>query len=170
MTAVNSPRDLQLSDDGKWEPYDVSGGASDVTDVGDYLESQGWSPYLRLGAGEWASLNLLTWQRDQDGRSEYLIAVSNQDQASEYLKVSSLPTLMDLLARWAPAVQAASIADVVQDLHEPLIEHEGIVETIAARAVWGVQDRLPRLRSYRQTWDAVEAEARATRQEPLASD
>ncbi|MGW3470128.1 hypothetical protein ACWDKQ_17080 [Saccharopolyspora sp. NPDC000995] len=165
MTAVTSPRDLQLSADGKWEPYDVFGGASDVTDAGDYLESQGWKPFLRLGAGEWASLNLLTWQRDQDGRSEYLIEVSNQEQASEYLKVIGLPRLMDLLARWAPAVQAASIADVVQDLHEPVIEHGGIVETVAARAAWGVQDRLPKLRSYRQQWDAAEAAATATRQE-----
>lgn len=164
---MNKPRDLQLTDDGKWEPYDVFAAAPDpdnVPNVGAYLESQGWSGFTTLSAGlDWSSLSLVVWQRDHDGRAEYLISVESELAGSSYMKVNNLPTLMDLLARWAPAVQAATIADVVRDLQEPGIEYNGIVETVAGRAAWGVQDRLPELRSARREQDAAARKRAADR-------
>jgi hypothetical protein len=160
--------DLHLSGS-QWVPDDVFADATDdkLVDVERYLTSKGWTSFLTIGVPEGGSLYMQTWQRHGEGHPEYLLEVGNADVGSPYMRVDDLPTLLDLVARWAPAVQVACIADVVRDLKEPVIEHEGMVESVAARAAWGVQDRLPTLREYRQQWDAdVNARRREARTPP----
>ncbi|WP_165949814.1 hypothetical protein [Micromonospora sp. KC207] len=62
-------------------------------------------------------------------------------------KMPTFPDPMDLLARWAPIVQAAHISAFPGDLggNEDL-SSLGVVERVAARAAFGVTDALPKIR------------------------
>lgn len=145
---MTTARDLQLTEHGKWEPFDFYANAPDPrnVDMGAYLEAEGWSRFITLGAGaDYSSLVLATWSRIRDGQSEYLVEVQTDLESSDFLKVNNLPALMDLLARWAPAVQAATIADIAKDLNGLDLDSTGLVEIVAARAAWGFRDRLPEL-------------------------
>ncbi|PKV99602.1 hypothetical protein ATK30_0582 [Amycolatopsis echigonensis] len=149
---VNARRDLHLTSDGRWESFDIFSGAPDSEglNVGEHLQSQGWEHFLRLGQGDWCSLTLTAWRRPFEDRAEYLLSVSTGLAASEFLKVDNLPQLMDLVSKWAPAVQAATLADLVEDLNEPDLNEMGVLEIAAARAAWGARERLPELEADRQ--------------------
>ncbi len=153
--ADTNRQDLQLGADGAWEPYAVFTAEDDeVVGVEEALEAKGWESLLNLGSSERFGFEINLYQRRTGtGHPEYLLAVWGEQLGSPFLKVNSLPAAMQLLSQWAPAVQAASISRVVSDLAEGSIEHEGLVETIAARAAWGVQERLPKLKEYRDQED-----------------
>lgn len=153
---MDTSGDLLLNDEGVWEPHDVLGDFEGS--VNEELARQGWDPFVVLGAGEVASLTVRTWQRSRDGRVEYLLIVDTVDIGSPFLVLRDLPTFMDLLARWAPAVQAAAIADVTRDLQETGIEEEGFVEKIAGRAWWGIQENYGQLK--RRKWEREEIQRR----------
>jgi hypothetical protein len=74
---------------------------------------------------------------------EFLLEVGGHSAIAPYLKVDDLPTVMDMLARWAPALQASSIADLAHDLISGAIEPNGMVETVAARVTWAAENRTP---------------------------
>ncbi|MFI5614974.1 hypothetical protein [Amycolatopsis sp. NPDC051903] len=154
-------QDLQLSTDGTWEPYLVFANDDDSFDVEEGLNAQGWEPFLCLGSGETVGVEISLYQRrTRAGHPEYLLSVWGAQNGSPFLKVDTLPAAMQLLAQWAPVVQAASISSVVSDLKEPVIEHEGLVESVAARAAWGAQERMPKLKHIRDQWDRDDREKR----------
>ncbi|TDX84923.1 hypothetical protein [Amycolatopsis arida] len=155
-------QDLQLTPEGRWEPYDALADAEDDGgDVEALLHSLGWTSFVRLGSGEDFGVEIEVYERrTRDGHPEYLLDIWGEHSGSPYLKVDNLPAVMELLAKWAPIVQAASISRVVRDLAAGAIEHEGLVETVAARAAWGVQERLPKLKKHRDQWDADAAQRR----------
>ncbi|MEU0529225.1 hypothetical protein [Amycolatopsis tolypomycina] len=130
-----------------WEPYNAFAGApEDEHDIEKRLSSQGWETFLSLGHGETIGFELRVLIRYSGGgetrkHPEYLIEVGGPSAIAPYLKVDDLPTVMDLLARWAPALQAASIANLTYDLATGVIEPNGIVETVAARITWAVENR-----------------------------
>ncbi len=95
-----------------------------------------------------AALSLDAWQRHREGgHPEYLLEVtfSATSVSLPYLVVDSLPDLMDLVARWAPAVQTAAVAEVLRDLQTGMATPAGIVETVAARTMFGINEVSPRL-------------------------
>ncbi|MQA08132.1 MAG: hypothetical protein GEU98_06180 [Pseudonocardiaceae bacterium] len=59
--------------------------------------------------------------------------------------VNSFPELMDLIARWAPAVQAATITHVMEQVWGLDLQDYGLVETVAARAAYGSNQVLARM-------------------------
>jgi hypothetical protein len=148
-------RDLQLTADSRWEPYDALANAKDTADVEAMLDSVGWKAFMRLGSAEDFGFEISVYEcRSGNGHPEYLLDVWGDAHGSPYLKVDNLPAVMDLLSKWAPVLQAASIAHVVRDLAAGIIEHEGIVETVAARAAWGAQEHMPKLKKHRDQRDA----------------
>ena len=121
-----------------------------------------------MGSGEDVGVEINLYQRRTGkGHPEFLLSVWGEQSGSPFVKVSTLPEAMQLLSQWAPIVQAASIARVVSDLSGGVIEHEGLVETIAARVAWGEQERLPKMKNDRERLDRDAAErhraARAAR-------
>ncbi|OLF06917.1 hypothetical protein [Actinophytocola xanthii] len=150
--------DLALSADGTWERFDVFAGHPDVSDVTEYLRNQGWYSFLRLGDAEELGIEIEVWASMQG--AGYLIDVSGRAGGGSFLKVTTLPQVMDLLAKWAPVVQAMSIARVVTDLGEPEIKQYGFVESVAARAAWAAQDWTPILRKNHEEQEARARQAR----------
>lgn len=138
---------------------------ADVSDVDAGLAEAGWRPFWTLGdpAGD---LGLEVWSRPrEDGGDEYLLEVSNVNSVSPYLLVGGFPELMDLVARWAPALQAAAVAGLVRELSDNDLSPYGLVELIAGRAAYGVAEGLPILRHDEDTArrQAQEARRRAGR-------
>jgi hypothetical protein len=100
--------DLQLGESGKWVPYDL-GLPDDDIDAG--LAADGWEKFFEIGEGEALGPGLFVWARSphDGGHPEYLLQVEgNRGHLSPFLRVSDLPTAMDLLSRWVPVVQAAA--------------------------------------------------------------
>lgn len=105
--------------------------------VDEYLEQQGWQPFLRLGV-PWSAMWLESWRRTDEDRSErFLVCVQDPIGGAPNLHVPVFPDLMDLFARWAPAIQAATIAQLAEDLTDTRVATPGLVELIAARAADG---------------------------------
>ncbi|MGW5051532.1 hypothetical protein [Actinokineospora sp. NPDC004072] len=157
-------QDLQLSADGTWEPCAILPADDDGGDMEQMLEARGWESFLCLGSGEDVGVEITVYQRrDGTGHPQYLLSVWGEQIGSPFLKIDTLPQVMQLLSQWVPVVQAASISRVVSDLSAGVIEHEGLVETIAARATWGAQERLPTLKAQRDQWDRDAAERRRAR-------
>ncbi|MFB9688414.1 hypothetical protein [Amycolatopsis plumensis] len=157
-----SGKDLQASGD-SWEPYDVWDGApsDDAT-----LESLGWESLLDLGSSDDIGFAIMVWQRSVgDGGTEYLLNVWGFQSGSPYLKVDSFPAVMELVAKWAPVLQAASVAHVVQDLAGLFVDRNGLVETVAARAAWGVQEKLGDLKEELDGHDRAIRERRRARRD-----
>lgn len=145
MAAENSP-DYHLTPQTRWERADVLRDCPpEVGDVDEYLRSQGWERLLTLGDPE-SSLSLDTWVRNRPDRSaEYLLAMNTSNLSSPYMTIDSFPDLMDLLGRWAPAVQAAAVTEALKQLEETNVGAYGLVEAIAARASFGAADGLLQL-------------------------
>jgi hypothetical protein len=65
-----------------------------------------------------------------------------------YIKVGGPGELMDLFARWAPAVQAAAIVHTLDDIRSSRLHADGIVEVISAKVSHGQEETLPTLQEY----------------------
>lgn len=145
MADENSP-DYHLTPQTRWERADVLRDClPEVGDVDEYLRSQGWERLLTLGDPD-GSLSLDTWQRNRTDRSaEYLLVANTSNISSPFMIIDSFPDLMDLLTRWAPAVQAAAVTDALKQLEETHVGAYGLVEAIAARASFGAADGLLQL-------------------------
>ncbi|MCU1685939.1 MAG: hypothetical protein JWQ81_6678 [Amycolatopsis sp.] len=151
-------RDLHLSE-GQWKPYDVAADTPTDAGVGTDPTTQGWRSFLHLGSEESGGFCIDVWERSHPvTHPGYLIAISGEQSSSPYLKVDTLPAVMDLLAKWAPVVQASTISRVVRDLTDPTYTHDGIVETVATRATWAVQNRMQDMKKHRNDWDTDDKE------------
>ncbi|MEV4119455.1 hypothetical protein [Micromonospora sp. NPDC049645] len=132
-----------------YEIFNPFEGAPDTVDVREWLEQQGWSEFLGIGGDE-SALRIQSFRRMVDGRDEFLIDVWDVNQGSPYVKVDNFGDLMDVLARWAPAVQAAALVHAVDSLHSYGLDSDGIAELVGAKVAFGVSDVLPALRRHEQ--------------------
>lgn len=168
MTDTRSS-DLHLIYD-KWEsmPKIVPDGCDDIDA---FLTAQGWQRFLVLGAAN-STMRINSWRRHPTNQPvEYLVNVDDIHSVSSYLRVDTLPELMDLLARWAPAVQAAAITVLIDDLTGlSLNEEYGLVETITARVVHGAEHTLPRLHRREQMYREQAARKGAAQEAERESD
>jgi len=109
------------------------------------LREQGWDRFLRLG-DDTSHMWITTWRKKVDGGAwTYLIEVNDPAFCSPYLQSDDFVEIMDAVARWAPAVQAAAVNGLVDELMNTDVSAEGIVEALAARAVHGAEVALPYL-------------------------
>lgn len=145
--------DLRMSRIGEWERFDALEGPEDGTDTHARLRELGWESFFTLGSADEVGIEVEVWIKSAGQGREYLVDVWGVNAGSEFLKVDSLPVLMELLAKWAPVVQAAGIARVTGDLTTGAIEHNGIVETVAARASWAKTGLLGKLAADRLRLD-----------------
>lgn len=139
--------------------------APDMVEVDSYLRSQGWELFLHIG-NEDSCLYVRSWRRQHDDSEQYMVEVSDGANDSPYISVPNFGELMDLLARWAPVVQAATISDLIGGIIGSGLSYFGSVERIAAKAVFGAEDVLPEMRrDLRKKLDRAAAErlARANR-------
>ena len=126
---------------GSEQEYEVlhsrDGGWYEATIVGEFGNPHadfGWSTLFHVGEpGDTTGIGIKTW-RGPDG---YLLQVSDFGGASPMLLVDTFPEVMDLLARWAPAVQASKLAMMLHFADSDVIEGDGVVERIAAKWVYG---------------------------------
>jgi hypothetical protein len=133
---------------GDWTPTAVV--PAGVTNIEAGLTEAGWHAFWTIGDPD-GDLCLEVWERSREGgSSEYLLEVSNATRVSPFMMISSFPELMDLVARWAPAVQAATVTGAVRDLYGSDPEPFGLVELIAGRAAYGVTDGLPALQQHQE--------------------
>ncbi|MFE7871651.1 hypothetical protein ACFUYE_15025 [Micromonospora humida] len=156
--------------DSRCEPYDPFAEAEDPD--GDYettMRTLGWERFLTVGEDP-APLYITTWRRTMpDGGIEYAFDVWGIDAGSPFFKVATFPELMDLVARWAPAVQAAHVSAFLGDLAEVGgLSTMGVVERVAARAAFGVKDALPEIRSAEREAARLYRQQQARRQQPVA--
>ncbi|MCA1191663.1 hypothetical protein [Saccharopolyspora sp. 6V] len=126
--------DRQLKD-GRWENWDFYSRLPDDADVAKEMKDQGWNEFFSIGDGE-GDLGIKTWQ----GKHGYLLQVADAAQFSPFLKVDTFPELMELLAKWAPAVQAASVSALIRAANDYGLHDGGVVENLAAKAAYGVGD------------------------------
>lgn len=134
--------------DAPYEPFDPFADDPEGTYVVDeYLKSKGWEELFHVG-DEDSPLHVESWRRSVGtGPDEYMVTVSDLLTAGPYLKVRSFADVMDLLARWAPAVQAASVVGLIDDISKGWLQDAGAVETIAAKAIYGAEVVSSKLRS-----------------------
>jgi hypothetical protein len=126
---VNKSFDLRLAN-GSWKPVDVLGDAEEGVLVYTVLERQGWEKFFSVGNSD-GELMLQSWRRMYaDKPAEYLLEVCDASDVAPYMLVPSFPELMDLFARWAPVVQAASVSTLIHDLTEPVLDAGGVVEAV----------------------------------------
>lgn len=154
--------DLQLNANGTWEPAEVV--PSNSPDVIEDLEKDGWSQFWRIGKPEVSPIYVETWHRrtpNGQGR-QYLLQMWDSDDASEFLQVSGFPAFMDLLAKWAPAMQAAAIVGVIDEGRDHRLDRDGFFEKLGAHLAWGANTVLPVLereeKARREESDLREAE------------
>jgi len=135
--------DLRLNAGGEWEPIEVV--SDDSYDVSEDLEQAGWGRFWRIGKPEHSPLYIEIWHRrkPQGPGRQYLLQVWDIDHGSEFVQVDGLPALMDLLADWAPVVQAASIVGIVDEGHGHELHRDGFFEKLGARLAWGGSAVLP---------------------------
>jgi hypothetical protein len=141
VPAESSSPDYHLPPQTRWEQADVLADMpAEATDVGEYLRSQGWEGMLTLGDPDGSLWIEVRVRRGADRTAEYLLEVASIDVYSPFLVVDSFPDVMDLVARWAPAVQAAAVVAALQRLEGGTEMHaHGLVESVAARALFGVE-------------------------------
>ncbi|MEV0649953.1 hypothetical protein AB0I28_32320 [Phytomonospora sp. NPDC050363] len=128
--------DLHFSE-GAWEPTNVIPADSSTVDTD--LDKAGWERFWVIGGQENGALHIVTWRRDSpDGPGrQYLLQVWDVNTGSEFVQVDGLPGLMELLAKWAPIVQAASVAGAIAEGLNGALDRYGFFEQIGARLAWG---------------------------------
>ncbi|MEO3781305.1 hypothetical protein ABGB16_31835 [Micromonospora sp. B11E3] len=132
-----------------YEIFDPFEGAPDTVDVRECLEGQGWSEFLGVG-DEDSVLHVQSFRRTVDGRDEFIVDVWDVVQGSPYVKVDNFGDLMDVLARWAPVVQAAALVAAVDSLRSYGLDKDGLAELVGAKVAFGASDALPALQRHEQ--------------------
>ncbi|WP_433530476.1 hypothetical protein ACQPYA_30760 [Micromonospora sp. CA-263727] len=132
-----------------YEIFDPFEGAPDTVVATEWLEGQGWSEFLGIG-DEDSVLRVQSFRRTVDGRDEFIVDVGDVVQGSPYVKVDNFGELMDLLARWAPAVQAAALVAAVDDLRSYGLDKDGLAELVGAKVAFGAAEALPALQRHEQ--------------------
>lgn len=66
------------------------------------FERDGWQEFITLGETVW----IVALRRSHAGVSRFVILVGGGEGSGGAMFVDTLPEVMDLLARWAPIVQA----------------------------------------------------------------
>lgn len=146
-----------------YEIYDLWAGAPDGSFDNDLLEAQGWEESIGVGGSD-SVMYIQSYRRDVDGRTEWIVHVSDILGGTPYIKVDGPGELMDLLARWAPAVQAAAVTHVLDDIRKSHLDPDGVVETIAAKVGFGQDETVPMLRRQLREQRARGRELRAKRE------
>jgi hypothetical protein len=150
--------------DQPYEQYDPFAEAGDPN--GNYqerLRKLGWEEFLSVGDDR-SVLYITSWKRTiSDGDIEYILDVWDINQGSPFIKVDGFVTLMDLLSRWAPAVQAAAMVNLIDDFRDGDLGN-GTVEQISARISYGITDTLPRMRQRKREDDERRRAIREQRQ------
>ncbi len=147
QSEVSGGRDRHLVQ-GQWVPVDVLADCpDDGGDVAAFLAEKGWETFLPIGSTD-SVLYLRSWQRFTPDGVQYLLEVGgvHSSALAPYLLFDSLPEFMDMYTRWAPAVQAAHVVSLLDFLADGEVAEHGLVETIAARAVLGIESGVPVLR------------------------
>ncbi|OHX04628.1 hypothetical protein [Micromonospora sp. WMMB235] len=123
-----------------YEIYDPFKDRPDKVDSDRWLEQEGWSEFFGIG-GEESDLRIRSYRRIvKGGREEYIVDVWDLMHGSPFVKVDNIGELMDLLARWAPAVQAAALVYVLDELQSYRLDRRGVVEAVTAKAAWGATE------------------------------
>jgi hypothetical protein len=163
LTRRRTVTDLHYTD-GQWQPIDILAECPDGAGVDDYLKSLGWEEFLSVGAPGESFMAIKTYiRRARDGAStQYLLSVDDVNLVSPYVLVDTFPELMDLIARWAPAVQAAQITGFLEDLMQLRLDRNGYAEMLAARVKFGLDDIYSQGR--RELHDREEASRRRRQQ------
>ena len=133
-------------------------GDSTETDWNAIMRSAGWEPYMTLGSTNgymWVS----TWQRTRGETTEYCAELSNPAEGSPLIRTDSFLELTDLLARWAPIIQAEAITNLIAELDSDDLSSTNLVGRIAAKVLDAENTALPDMRRQR----AEEAERLRTR-------
>ena len=115
-----------------------------------------------LSVGDLEPLSMSSWRRRINGTQQYLLSVEDGTWVSPFMVVDSFPELMDLFARWAPAMQAASIIEAISDLTQYGMG-DGLVERVAARTVYGTTELYKQMLADKSRDDAIRKERRAHR-------
>jgi hypothetical protein len=150
-----------------YEIIDPFEGMPEGSDDSEWLEQQGWTDFVGLGNPE-SAMYVRSFRRKTETGMEYIVDYWDVLYGSEYFKVDGPGELMDLLARWAPAVQAAAIVAVIDDARQFGLSHDGLVEQIAAKAAFGANDTLENRRNLlrEQSRDRRRRQERVTKTAP----
>lgn len=120
-----------------YETVDLYAGKPEHTDDNDWLESQGWESFLTIG-DDASVMKVMSYRRTSpEGTTEYVVQVWDVEFGSPFIHADNFGDLMDLFARWAPAIQAATVVHAVDSLREYDLDTMGLVELIAGKAKWG---------------------------------
>lgn len=121
------PETYVFTTDGRWLPLpnnpltEAAG-----VDPGDGFEEQvkkaGYSEWARFGGAEMVPVWLQVWRRGRDeGKQrralEYLVSVDTT-MSWDIVFAESTPALMELLARWVPVVERATVTQLLNELDE----------------------------------------------------
>ena len=137
----------------EFNPFDELPANDSESDVAVILTRLGWSSFLSLGDSD-SDLCLQTWRRTtKHGNTEYMAEVSDVNEAGPFIRMDSFVELMDLMTRWAPAIQAASVVAVLTEAREYGLSDSGVVEVVAAKAAFGAGSGVERLQSWQRNRD-----------------
>lgn len=128
-----------------YQEIDLYKDMPDDADTDKWLEEQGWEDFLSLGDND-SHLYIRSHRRLVDGNYQYVLDVWDVLSGSPHILVDSFVELMDLIARWAPAIQAAALVSLIDEARHIGLSDSGSVELIAAKVAYGAQDALPRLK------------------------
>lgn len=109
------------------------------------LEQLGWEEGFGIG-NEATFQRIRSYRRAVDRTEEHMIEVVDVLGASPYLRGDSFVELMHMTARWAPAVQAAAVVDLIDEMRSFSLGDDNTIGRIAAHVVDGIEKTLPSMR------------------------
>lgn len=152
-----------------YETFDPFDGMPDGTDADQWLSQQGWTDSIGIGSED-SPMRIRSYQRTVNGEAEYIVDVWDILGGTPYIKVPGPGELMDLLARWAPAAQAASVVQLVDELVDPSLDTTNVVGRVAAKVIHGVEEVLPAMRRHEREVAAHRRQARLAREAQAAKE
>lgn len=117
----------------EYRPWEDSAAAG-VTTLDKQMYALGWERWVDVGPTD-SSLWISSWIREVDGRSEYVAYLDDGCGDARPVRATSLVEMMDLLARWAPIIQAEAIAQIVDDLRSGNPSEFNVVGRVVAKAL-----------------------------------
>lgn len=90
-------------------------------DVKEVRRKAGFHLWVKFGNLDGFSLpmSLEVYQRSESKEPQYELMVEGTGGSIPSVYARTLPDVMDLLAKWAPAIQATAVTDMIRQLNEP---------------------------------------------------
>ncbi|GAB2520751.1 hypothetical protein [Nocardiopsis aegyptia] len=129
---MSKERDAKCFADGAWTtvPDEFWAAWPEGDGYDEAFKATGYETWIRVGDADATALPMTLTIHSRQAEPRYLVFIEGAHSHLEWVYARELPDAMELLCRWTPTVQSATVAEVIRQFNDPYGENRDTVELL----------------------------------------